>query len=870
MQLKVFISSRLKELEEERTAVEKAVSELWIHENLPFTVWRWESAKEIPSGKHPDKVQSKGVRDSDIYVLIIGSEYGDFEYEQSKTHREYNTACSELEKDCILIYIKEVGRREEKLEKWIDEIKNKHTFKPFKNPHQLKDLVKTRLRDLWNKGKWKASMPTIQSVLRKGETFEGDFFKKEPEWIDFEEGYVVERKEVDEIIKKLENNNIQLVLGEPASGKSVILKNIGFKLANENKDVYIVEIKKQSSDEVKRYFDNLSKINAEKTVFIVDDAHLLPADCEILVREFKNRNLKAKLIIGSRPTREIRGEHPKEPSEFEYLIKTYMHAEDVTEEIIKGFLKKKHHFSDERINTVSENLEEYKKDLWHLSWALKAYNPEKNSVEEVEIYKKIRDSIRDIKLGKDESGNYKYLNAEDIFLPLSVFYRFEIPIERDFLEDQLAIEEEKINELIGLSEITQIEEAERNQMLTLIHSSIAESYFKTYQVYPVLGKRIKKEILQKDEDLEYCLFHKYISSSDPRNAIDVVIHLGGYYWFYNKKGGKTLLKKLVEDKEIEKSIKKGIKKEEDIERVVSCVRNIADVSEEVALKLVDAVSARIEKEEDVEKIGSFVRYTGWANEELALNLFDCIVDILSLKIEKEEDIGKIRSCMWDIAEVSEKMGLELGNRINIEVLSAKIEKEEDIGRIRSCAIAICGANKEVGLKLANCINVESLSSKIEKEEDIKKIVLCVNGIAYASEEVALKLFDAVSARIEKEEDIWKIGWCMKEEIAYEASEEVASKLFDAVSSRMEKEEDIVTIGRLMKKIADEDKKVGLELVNRIGIDILATKIEKEKAIWKIGWCIGGIRWAREEVAQEIVNRLNPKLREELQERGWLK
>ena len=252
-------------------------------------------------------------------------------------------------------------------------------------------------------------------------------------------------------------------------------------------------------------------------------------------------------------------------------------------------------------------------------------------------------------------------------------------------------------------------------MLSLIHSSIAESYFKTYQVYPVLGKRIKKEILQKDEDLEYCLFHKYITSSDPRNALEVVNHLGGY-WFYNKREGKTLLKKLIEDKEIEKSIKKGIKKEEDIERVVSCVRNIADVSEEVALKLVNAVSARIEKEED----------------------------------------------------------------------------------------------------------------------------------------------------------IWKIGWCMKEEIAYVASEEVASKLFDVVSSRMEKEEDIVTIGRLMKKIADEDKEVGLELVNRIGIDVLAAKIEKEKAIWKIGWCIGGIRWASEEVAQEIVNRVNPKLREELQEKGWFK
>jgi hypothetical protein len=149
MQPKVFISSRLKELEVERAAVEEAVSELWNNENLPFTIWRWESAKEIPSGKHPDKVQSEGVKDSDIYVLIMGSEYGDFECGESPTHKEYDIACSELEEDCILIYTKEVEGREENLEKWIAEIKNKHTTKSFENSDQLKNLVKTRLRGVW-------------------------------------------------------------------------------------------------------------------------------------------------------------------------------------------------------------------------------------------------------------------------------------------------------------------------------------------------------------------------------------------------------------------------------------------------------------------------------------------------------------------------------------------------------------------------------------------------------------------------------------------------------------------------------------------------------------------------------------------------
>ena len=527
------------------------------------------------------------------------------------------------------------------------------------------------------------NLPTIQSTLRKEKATKGDFFKKEPEWIDFEEGFIVEREEVDEIIKKLENDNIHLVLGEPASGKSVILKNIGFKLAKENKDAYIVALKKHSRDDVKRYFEDILEIKDEKAVFIVDDAHLLPTDCERLVSEFKNRNLKAKLIIGSRETREIRGEHPKEASEFAFLSKTDIHAEDVTEEMIKTFLKRKHDFSKERIKTVSENLEEYKKDLWHLSWALKAYNPEKDSIEEKEIYEKIRNSIRDI-------------NAEEVFLPLSVFYGFEIPIERDFLEEQLGIEEDKINELIELSEITETEEIGRNRMISLIHSSVADLYFRAYQAYPSLGRRIKKRILnQREEDLEYCLFYKYMTSTDSRNAVNVVDHLG-VIWS-NEEG---LRKKLIEDDKIQKSIEEGIEKEDDIKKIGSCVLVIAIASEEVARGIVnriniDTLLLKIGKEGDVENIGWCVGCILDANKEVGLKLVGSVLP----KIEKEEDLEKIGVCVRDIACESEEVGLKL-----VDSVASKIEKEEDIGKIKLCMWLITGASKNVAREIVNRLN----------------------------------------------------------------------------------------------------------------------------------------------------------------------
>ena len=162
MEQVVFISSRMEEMETERKAVKKAVFELWKHESLPFKYWNWEDAKEIPSGKDSDEVQTEGIIKSDIYVLILGSEYGNYEYGESPTHKEYKIACSEIEKDCILIYLKEVKDREKKLDKWIHELKEKHAYKPFKNQDNLINLVKIRLKDLWGKRR-----ENIEVIIKK-------------------------------------------------------------------------------------------------------------------------------------------------------------------------------------------------------------------------------------------------------------------------------------------------------------------------------------------------------------------------------------------------------------------------------------------------------------------------------------------------------------------------------------------------------------------------------------------------------------------------------------------------------------------------------------------------------------------------------
>jgi hypothetical protein len=377
--------------------------------------------------------------------------------------------------------------------------------------------------------------------------------------------------------------------------------------------------------------------------------------------------------------------------------------------MIKRFLERKHGLNDEKIEKVSKNLERYKKDLWHLSWALKSYNPQKDSVEEKEIYEKIKDSIRKIKFGKDELGKDKYLNAEDVFLPLSVFYMFEIPVERKFLLKQLEIDGAKIIRLIELSEIIETEEIGRNRMLSLIHSSIADLYFRTYHAYPSLGEKVREKIInQRGEDLEYCLFYKYMTSTDPRNVFDVFASLRGWfigwffdeqhwffgekegqilhdekreqifnekirrYWFY-KERGQILLKKLIVNEEIVNSIKKAIKKEEKSRKILSCVTDIAEISKEVALKLIvneeiaNSIKKAIKKEEKSRKILSCVTAIAKISEEMALKLADAV----SSRIEMQKDLtlDRIEYYVEEIALTSEKVAQEVFNCLNPKIIS---------------------------------------------------------------------------------------------------------------------------------------------------------------------------------------------------------
>jgi hypothetical protein len=611
-----------------------------------------------------------------------------------------------------------------------------------------------------------------------------------------------------------------------------------------------VELKKHSGDEVKRYFDDIPEIKDEKAVFIVDDAHLLPSECERLVREFKNRKLKAKLIIGSRPTREIRGEHPKERSEFEYLSKTYLHAEDVTEEMTKTFLKRKYGFRDERINTVSKNLKEYKKDLWHLSWALKAYNPEKDSVGGKEIYEKIRYSIRNISAGEGKPR----INAEDVFLPLSVFYQFAIPIERDFVE-QLEIEEDKINELIELSEIIETEEIGRNRMLSQNHSSVAELYFKTYQSYPGLGGKIKNNPQKRFGDWHLGLFHLYFQST-PSNCCDALwdLHLRS----------TDIPDKLMDNNETKEAIIMAIQNEKNIEKIASCLDFFHEKKEILESLSIPNLIAKLNNlvSEDPFSVGNCALEFYRASKESAKKLVEGLdVATLKTKLNELEFPIFICHCVWGVSHGSKRVGRLLIENLNIENLRGKLEKEESINAIGLCLAELSDVDKKFAERLITGLNRIRLRTKIENEQSVVNIRDFLEGAKKSSEEIAKELVESLdlnnlTSKFNKEDTLPAFATSLLQicDVSKGFAEKLVNGLdFAAVKTRLEKKGNIRDIDYYLLAIFNGNKEVGKRFIWSLDIANLKTKLENEENIEVFDSCIFTIFLIDNELAYVLVN-----------------
>lgn len=141
MKFKIFLSSVRNEFENERVYLKRKIENNFVLSRF-FEVFTFEETSA--SGKNPVELYSHEVVNSDIYIGLIGSDYGSVlesgisatEYEYDLFNKAHNDA---------LIFIKNRETRDDEVYAFIDKIEDEHSYKPFNDLFELYHEVKRSL-----------------------------------------------------------------------------------------------------------------------------------------------------------------------------------------------------------------------------------------------------------------------------------------------------------------------------------------------------------------------------------------------------------------------------------------------------------------------------------------------------------------------------------------------------------------------------------------------------------------------------------------------------------------------------------------------------------------------------------------------------
>ncbi len=130
--LKVFISSVMSDLVEERAVVEQAIAEMDL---VPNRFEAWSAAPEEPRSRSLAEVA-----DSDIFVLILGSSVSE------PVISEYDTARGTIP-DRILAFVRK-GPRSPEAEEFLTRLREECTYATYRDPRKLGKLMQKAIRSL--------------------------------------------------------------------------------------------------------------------------------------------------------------------------------------------------------------------------------------------------------------------------------------------------------------------------------------------------------------------------------------------------------------------------------------------------------------------------------------------------------------------------------------------------------------------------------------------------------------------------------------------------------------------------------------------------------------------------------------------------
>ncbi|HEY5485114.1 MAG TPA: hypothetical protein VIJ80_00230 [Candidatus Cryosericum sp.] len=654
-------------------------------------------------------------------------------------------------------------------------------------------------------------LSTIQALLGKETHKTPMFFRPSgPAWVDFKEGYVIERPVVGEVIKRLESKDIVVVKGSPASGKSVIVRNVGYRLATKpGVQVYHVGLKFHPRPET---LSGISKIR--HGYVIVDDAQLDKDFVQNLLLLHQDRvGKRAKLIIASRdvdmetvygPTAELL---MPEYLEDEETIKVL--ASDAARDIVEKFDEKMTE-KDGVTVSVDPRSELARDNLWVLAWQLKSFE-NLGKVDSQSVLETVSSYLRRI-------GDT--VDAGEAMLLVAMFYQYEILVRMPFLKS--FVRPDSIAALEASGEVDSSVWKGRDYV-GLWHSEVARIYFRAFEVSEDLGLGVKNAVLRRHEEL----FGRGLTESCNLTLMAFRIYLSEY----PEETPEIISALDDEDAGADgKILIKGL-----------CARNMGGIvaainSEPSGILAVLCVRAVLVS----------------ADDTAAHTFMDQLdSDVLAVKLGKEKSLNYLGTSFYMLAEASRPVAKKVLGAFDLGACARRASETEDLDSLGYCVARIADIDVEAARKMVGGIDLNVLTAKFRNEESVDTAAKCLGRIADVSEPAARTIaesldVDVTAARIRSCNDVGRTGECIG--LIAAASKSMANRILVALgTSELEREFRSEThldkVSEGIRGIANTDQSLAGTILESLDCEELTTKVNSEAdvkivgdALWKFSRC----------------------------------
>ena len=388
-------------------------------------------------------------------------------------------------------------------------------------------------------------LPMVEKVLDSSWNVSAFFRDGDPKFTDFKSGCVFARPELAAIRSALNTSRYAYIQGPPSSGKTVVGLNVAYEYSQAKRTTLYFDRPSLLTDQFLEFVEtgNASRLlDRQGALLIVDDVHLDVARVSRLFSLVYTNYAKLNLLFISRP---LHGNELETDESVYYDFSRYMTTVEIRSDAIieplADFYSKKRFGHGMPPTVLRAFMEECGSDLLLLGRYLREWTGS-TMTPLPEIRKKVIQAV----LVDLEKLRILSPDAVSALLVVSMFYRFEVPVERAFLESHLALQ---ISILLARGELK-----EQNGFILLYHSSLAKLYT---NVCSSLRMPEYETLSAQYSPMPDALFAAYVDS-EPRNICEFIVGIRKV-----RKHG-SLVTSIVAQTQLHEKLRTGLERERNL------------------------------------------------------------------------------------------------------------------------------------------------------------------------------------------------------------------------------------------------------------------------------------------------------------------